>query len=124
MYHKRGRPLGSTNFYLPEDVVKKRALVLRRAINTVTKKRINVGVEKGFSERGGGSMPGESIPTYLITLQHKRINETKLLKLLRENTPPIIARVEKDSVVLDMRTIYPEEMKDVKEAIKKICERY
>ncbi len=110
--------------FLTEDVVKKSALVLRRAINTVTKRRINVGVEKGFSEMGGGSMPGESIPTYLITLRHKRINETKLLKLLRENTPPIIARVEKDSVVLDMRTIYPDEIKDVKEAIRMICERY
>lgn len=114
---------GLTMAFLTEDVIKRRALELKRGIKSAAKQKLNVEIEKGFSAMGGGSMPGELIPTYLVTLKHKRLKETKLLRLLRENIPPIIARIEKDRVVMDPRTIHPSEMKDIKKAIQSICEK-
>ncbi|MCK4234980.1 L-seryl-tRNA(Sec) selenium transferase [candidate division WOR-3 bacterium] len=110
--------------FIKNVVIKKRAQTLKNEIIAVTKKKAIVEIEKGFSEMGGGSMPAEVMPTYLVTIKVKGIKEEKLLKLLRENNPPVIARIEKDRVVMDPRTIFPNEIKDIKEAMREICGKY
>jgi L-seryl-tRNA(Ser) seleniumtransferase len=64
-------------------------------------------VIEGESTVGGGSLPGESFKTYLLALDVK--SPDKALKRLREQNPPIIARTEDDRIVLDPRTILPEQ---------------
>lgn len=64
-------------------------------------------VVEGESTVGGGSLPGESIPTYLLELQVK--SAEKFLRALRKNNPPIIARTENDKILLDPRTVLPEQ---------------
>ncbi|MBK6794621.1 MAG: L-seryl-tRNA(Sec) selenium transferase [Anaerolineales bacterium] len=64
-------------------------------------------VIEGRSTVGGGSLPEESIPTYLLELQVKSAD--KFLRALRRNSPPIIARTENDKVLLDPRTVLPEQ---------------
>lgn len=64
-------------------------------------------VEAGESTVGGGSLPGESMPTFLLSLQVK--SAEKFLRALRKNNPPIIARTENDKVLLDPRTVLPEQ---------------
>ncbi len=62
----------------------------------------------GFSMVGGGSLPGESQPTFLLALKVNQPNA--FLKRLRQMTVPVIARVENDRVVFDPRTVAePEE---------------
>ena len=62
-------------------------------------------VVKGESTIGGGSLPGESLPTFLLSLKVK--SPDRFLKKLREQHPPIIARTEADTVLVDPRTILP-----------------
>ena len=64
-------------------------------------------VVEGLSTVGGGSLPDESIPTYLLELQVK--SAEKFLRALRKNHPPIIARTENDKILLDPRTVLPEQ---------------
>ncbi|MEY2818228.1 MAG: L-seryl-tRNA(Sec) selenium transferase [Chloroflexota bacterium] len=64
-------------------------------------------VVEGESTVGGGSLPDESIPTFLLELQVK--SAEKFLRALRKNNPPIIARTENDKVLLDPRTVFPEQ---------------
>ncbi len=64
-------------------------------------------VVEGESTVGGGSLPGESMPTFLLSLQVK--SAEKFLRALRKNNPPIIARTENDRVLLDPRTVLPEQ---------------
>jgi L-seryl-tRNA(Ser) seleniumtransferase len=64
-------------------------------------------VVEGESTVGGGSLPGESIPTFLLELKIK--SAEKFLRALRGNNPPIIARTEKDRILLDPRTVLPEQ---------------
>ena len=64
-------------------------------------------IESGLSTVGGGSLPDESIPTFLLSLKVKSVE--KFLKALRKNNPPIIARIENDKVLLDPRTVLPEQ---------------
>lgn len=61
----------------------------------------------GQSTVGGGSLPEEMLSTYLLALTLPQPN--RFLARLRAGTPPVIARVEADRVVLDPRTVLPEE---------------
>ena len=61
----------------------------------------------GLSTVGGGSLPGETLPTYLVSLDIRSPN--RFLGALRAAHPPIIARLEDDQVVFDPRTILPEQ---------------
>ena len=56
---------------------------------------------------GGGSLPDESMPTFVLSLSVK--NPDKFLKRLRESNPPVIARTESDKILLDPRTVLPEQ---------------
>jgi len=64
-------------------------------------------VVEGQSTVGGGSLPDESTPTFLLELQVR--SAEKFLRDLRRNNPPIIARIENDKVLLDPRTVLPEQ---------------
>ena len=61
----------------------------------------------GESTIGGGSLPGEVLPTFLLALDVK--NPDKFMEKLRRQQPPIIARTENDRILLDPRTVLPEE---------------
>jgi len=57
----------------------------------------------GSSTVGGGSLPGETLPTSLLALKTR--NPDGFLANLRSMDPPVIARIENDRVVFDPRTI-------------------
>ncbi|MFH1445953.1 MAG: L-seryl-tRNA(Sec) selenium transferase [Chloroflexota bacterium] len=57
----------------------------------------------GKSTTGGGSLPEEELDTYLLALKVPHINQ--FMKKLRTNKPPVIARILKDQVVFDPRTV-------------------
>lgn len=56
---------------------------------------------------GGGSLPDESMPTFVLSLSVK--NPDKFLKRLRESNPPIVARTEADKILFDPRTVLEEQ---------------
>lgn len=60
-------------------------------------------VVESESTVGGGSLPEESMSTYVLALSVK--SPDKFLKKLREANPPVIARIENDKVLLDPRTV-------------------
>ena len=64
-------------------------------------------VISGYSTVGGGSLPTEEMPTYLLALAPKKPDA--FMKALRENHPPVIARIDEDRVLLDPRTIFPDQ---------------
>lgn len=66
---------------------------------------------QGESTVGGGSLPGETLPTWLVALRVKKPNA--FAARLRCGQIPIIARVENDSVVFDPRTVLPEQEQDL-----------
>jgi L-seryl-tRNA(Ser) seleniumtransferase len=57
----------------------------------------------GQSTVGGGSLPGETLPTKLIALTVN--NPDDFLARLRRGNPPVVARIESDRVVFDLRTV-------------------
>jgi L-seryl-tRNA(Ser) seleniumtransferase len=69
---------------------------------------------------GGGSLPEESLPTWLLALPVKKANA--FLSSLRGQPQPIIARIEDGQVVLDPRTVLPTQDAQVLESLRKILQ--
>jgi L-seryl-tRNA(Ser) seleniumtransferase len=63
----------------------------------------------GESTIGGGSAPGETLPTRLVELRHSSLSASALEEALRRLDPAVIARIQDDRVVLDLRTVFPEQ---------------
>jgi L-seryl-tRNA(Ser) seleniumtransferase len=77
-------------------------------------------VVKSESTVGGGSLPEESMPTFVLSLQVK--SPDKFLAKLRQANPPVIARTENDRVLFDPRTVSHDEA--LLSALKKVLDDY
>jgi L-seryl-tRNA(Ser) seleniumtransferase len=88
------------------DDVRARAAVMASALAAITGWRADV--VEGASTIGGGSAPGVELPTWLVAIEKESTPPDALENTLRRLTPPIIARIERDRVVLDLRTLEPE----------------
>ncbi len=64
-------------------------------------------VVEGSSVIGGGSTPEQALPTYLIAVECEQA--TALARRLREGDPAVVARIENERLLLDLRTVLPEE---------------
>ena len=65
----------------------------------------------GFSTVGGGSAPGTEIPTQLVEISRNGMSADAIEQHLRSLDPPVIARIQDDRVVLDLRTVDPSDDK-------------
>jgi L-seryl-tRNA(Ser) seleniumtransferase len=70
----------------------------------------------GESVIGGGATPEQSIPTWLIAIECA--DEEAAQKRLRANDPPVIARVEGERLLVDLRTVLPEEEAELAAALQ------
>ena len=98
----------------PEEM-KRRAARWQRAIGSQ-----GVSLITGQSTIGGGSLPGETLPTWLLALDPDASagGAEGLAQRLRQATTPVVARIENDRVVLDPRTVQPEEEKALVKAVR------
>jgi L-seryl-tRNA(Ser) seleniumtransferase len=73
------------------------------------------GVVEGTSVIGGGSTPEQVLPTWLIAIAAEDV--VALERRLRECDPPVVARIEGGRLLLDLRTVFPEEEADLAAAL-------
>jgi len=72
---------------------------------------VKIDVVEGVSVIGGGSTPDQSLPTRLLAVTSTRTSAAQLEERLRcvADGMPVIARVEDDRLLLDLRTVFPEQ---------------
>jgi L-seryl-tRNA(Ser) seleniumtransferase len=95
----------------PVDIIKERAQKWKETLKTGE-------VVSAESMVGGGSLPGETLPTWVLAVDTSHPN--RLLETLRDNEPRVIARVDNDRVLFDPRTVLPDQDKDLIQAIQQI----
>ena len=81
---------------------------------------VQAEVIDGFSEVGGGSLPGESLPTRLIALTSVSLSPLDLAREFRLADPPVFGRVGDDKFLLDLRTVDDAEIPAIAEAAARI----
>jgi len=75
-------------------------------------------VVKGESTLGGGAGPTSILPTTLIALTHPERSAQEIEHHLRSNSPAIISRISEGKVLLDLRTVFAEEIPLMLQALK------
>lgn len=121
--HRRGTPL--------QDIPALRMLSLSREEIEVRAKNLTetlsqrspdsglvIAIEEGKSAVGGGSGPATHPATVLISLQHASLSADEIQRRLRRTSPPVIARIADGKVLVDLRTVAPEEEPELLDAIR------
>ncbi|MCL5965741.1 MAG: L-seryl-tRNA(Sec) selenium transferase [Deltaproteobacteria bacterium] len=99
-----------------EGSVRARAARLVRRVKRAGSE-LAVAVETGVSSPGGGSMPGITIPTACVAVTHPRLRCEQLEERLRRGTPPVVGRVSREMLLLDLRTVRDDEVPELAAAL-------
>jgi len=92
--------------HLSAEEIETRAQVLAE---TLAASGWRVALVSGSSAVGGGSAPGLELPTVLLSIAKDGESADATERWLRSLDPPVIARIERDLVVLDLRTVLPDQ---------------
>ncbi|MCP4537036.1 MAG: L-seryl-tRNA(Sec) selenium transferase [Chloroflexi bacterium] len=102
----------------PLDEIERQA---RRWRRTLRRAGIAVEIVDGESTVGGGSLPGETLPTRLVALP--TAHPDQVAAALRATESPVITRIEKDQLMFDPRTVLIEEEKELLKMVRQVMER-
>jgi L-seryl-tRNA(Ser) seleniumtransferase len=105
---------------MPPEKLRTRAQKIRRMI-TREKLPFQVEIREEESATGGGSLPHATLKTFALALSSQTLSAERLSALLRQNDPPIIARIKNDELLLDPRTLFEDEEKIIVQALKNIA---
>jgi len=94
---------------LSKDEIADRAKAIVSQMASGQNTRLKLELRDGQSLIGGGAAPSAGLPTQLIALSHADLSADALNARLRSNAPPVIARVEEGRVLIDLRTVFPEQ---------------
>ena len=105
---------------LTEEQIRERSERLMRKL-PVTPPQVNVQIVKTQSVIGGGSAPGATLPSRALAISSPNLSADEIARRLRSWETPIIARVEEGRVLLDLRTVEPEQDEVVLRAVEKVA---
>ena len=104
-----------------EDELQHRAEDIARQLR-ISAPQLEIEVIESRSVLGGGSAPGSTLPSRAVSVKSGSIPADEILQNLRRWPTPIVARVEEDRVLLDLRTVEAELDAEVAAALKGIAE--
>ena len=102
--------------HLSKDEIGQRA----EAVAAVRSSRLTVEIIDGESVIGGGAAPSAVLPTRLLAVTCEGLSADEISARLRAGDPPVIARVEEGRVLLDLRTVFPEQDENVMAALQAV----
>ncbi len=100
-----------------KDEIARRA---RSFVRRVHNEKLKLQLVDGNSVVGGGSAPEATLPTKLISVTSTTLSATEMEEQLRHQAPPIIARIEEDNLLLDLRTVRKPEEKELAVALERL----
>jgi L-seryl-tRNA(Ser) seleniumtransferase len=104
---------------LSQDEIGARADALA---GTVKPGKLKVEIVDGESVVGGGAAPSSVLPTRLLAVTHPDLSADEIAVRLRVSDPPIVARVEDGRVLLDLRTVFPNQDPAIKSVLSRMSE--
>ncbi len=106
----------------PAEEVKKRVGRFRRKLARELPAEYKVTLREDNSQVGGGALPLQALPTWVVAIRPLTLSAASLEEKLRKSDPPVIARVKEEEVLLDLRTVAEEEeavlLGEVKKALR------
>ncbi len=109
--------------YLTRTLPELRRFAVRlkaRILSVLPSERFTVSLVQERSQVGGGSLPGEDLPTVCVALRAvaSQPSADSIAAHLRRHHPPVFARIHHDAVLFDPRTLEPEELAVIADALR------
>lgn len=82
--------------------------------------KAEIAVLEDYSFAGGGALPEVTLKTYAVSVKPKGISINRLEERLREGTPPVIARIKEDALLLDARTVQGRELRTLAACVRAV----
>ncbi len=100
----------------PEEISDRANKIAKRLKNEI--KNVHINVMADSSRTGGGSLPEVDLPTYVVSIKSDKVSVNEFEERLRKGTPPIIARIKEDSLIIDARTVRDKDLEGLVEGIR------
>ncbi|MBU1052560.1 MAG: L-seryl-tRNA(Sec) selenium transferase [Proteobacteria bacterium] len=107
----------------PINLIKKRAAKLVKLFSGINNLALSIKPVDMDSKAGGGSLPLVNLPSKCIAIKIVGMSVNSIEKNMRNNTPPIIGRIEDDNFIIDLRTVKEDELVIIKDAVTAILNR-
>jgi L-seryl-tRNA(Ser) seleniumtransferase len=101
---------------VPAEQIRERAEAMVRGLRG----KLHFKVVGTQSVIGGGAAPGATLPSFALSIARERSSADELAAMLRAGNPPIVARVEENRVLLDLRTVFADQDASVVEALTRL----
>ncbi len=102
------------------DTLRRKAEHLADLLRETVGPEVNIALEKGISQVGGGAMPTAEPETTLVTLEPKRMSVERLASRLRDTDPALIGRVQELKMLLDPRTLQEDDFAQVVRVVHEV----
>jgi len=90
--------------------LKRRGKRLLKRLSGLADQRMTFILREDVSQVGGGALPLQELPTIVVAIKSQDISVNSLEENLRKGQLPIISRISKEELILDMRTVADEEI--------------
>ena len=105
---------------LSEREIKRRARQVAQRLQKLGVPKEAVSVQPSTSQVGGGALPDQFLPTWCVVVKPKeRDSADDFAQRLRLGNPSVFCRIQKDALWFDIRTVLPDELKELAECIAK-----
>jgi L-seryl-tRNA(Ser) seleniumtransferase len=98
----------------PLDELRARALSFAARLDGISAR-----VMEGSSVIGGGATPEQPLRSWLIAVESANVVDAE--RRLRFSDPPVVARIERNQLLFDLRTVFPAEEEELARAIRNAC---
>jgi len=103
--------------------LKRRGKQLLKRLSGMTNERMMFSLREDVSQVGGGALPLQELPTIVVAIKPLDFSVNSLEESLRKGDPPIISRISKEELILDMRTVFDEEISLLAAGIERAVKR-
>ncbi|MCH7687204.1 MAG: L-seryl-tRNA(Sec) selenium transferase [Planctomycetes bacterium] len=103
------------------DSLKHRAEQIQNEIGG--SEHLQIALREDTAPVGGGSLPGAELPTFVLSLKHSDYSADDLARRLRLGSIRLFCRIHQDEVIIDLRSVLPEDDSKITLALRLVAER-
>ena len=92
----------------------------KQLIEDVGNTQLELTLQPGESAIGGGAGPTSNLPTTLVAITHPRMTAQEIERALRNSSPPVIGRISEGKVLLDLGTVFLDELTELASSLKSV----
>ena len=105
--------------------LKEKAEKLKKEIVSIVPKKWKITIEEVLDQAGSGTLPTEKLKGIAVSIEQKDISVSKFSKEMRLiDETPVFGYINNEKYYLSLRTIFEDDLKQIKQSLKKILKKY